>query len=119
MRTVSLTLQGDPAEVDEQARQLRTELLALDVDRVDFGGDGPPPQGSKAVDAATVSTVIVALSSSPVLVQLGRVLRDWVTRDERRKIVVRDGDRSLELTGADADDNAAVIEAFFRQESDD
>jgi hypothetical protein len=97
--TVSLTLHGDPDEVDIQARQLRIELLALDVDRVDLAAQDEPPPLSKGVDPATFSTIIVAMSSSPVLVRLGRVLRDWVNRSIKRKIVVRDGDRSLEITG--------------------
>ncbi|GAA3434314.1 effector-associated constant component EACC1 [Kutzneria kofuensis] len=119
MTTVSLTLHGDPEDVDSQARQLRTELLDLDVDSADFAAGGPAPELSKGADADTVSTIIVALTTSPVLVQLGRVLRDWVRRDERRKIEVRDGDRSIVLTNTTAEDNSAAIEAFFRREPGD
>jgi len=117
--TVSLTLHGDPEDVDGQARQLRTELLDLDVDRVDFAPGGPPPEDSKGADADTVSTIIVALSTSPVLIQLGRVLRDWVTRGQHRKIEVRDGERSTVLTNTTSADNRAAIEAFFRHEPRD
>jgi hypothetical protein len=117
--TVSLILHGDPEDVDGQARQLRAELLDLDVDSADFAPGGPPPAASKGVDADTVSTIIVALSTSPVFIQLGRALRDWVTRGQHRKIEVRDGERSIVLTNATAADNQAAIEAFFRHEPRD
>ena len=115
--TILVTLYSDdPFEVDRQARLLRSELLALDVDRVNFADpDELPPSHAKGVDPATLSTIVVALSSSPVLVQLGRFLRDWVNRANNRKIIVRDGNRSLEITGTDPKDNREAIEAFFRK----
>jgi hypothetical protein len=57
-----------------------------------------------------------ALASSPVLVQLGVLLRDWVTRDSRRKIKIKDGRRSVELTGGTAAENADVLRQFFQRE---
>ncbi|MCP2165468.1 effector-associated constant component EACC1 [Goodfellowiella coeruleoviolacea] len=110
---VSVTVLGEPGEVDEQARQLRGELRALDVARVEFAPGGELPPGAKAVDPATVSTIIVALASSRVLVQLGKVLQDWVNRGRDRKIVVRDGDRSLEITGTTRADTQRAIDEFF------
>lgn len=110
--SISLTVLDEDA--DRLARELRAELLALDVDRIDLVPDGEVPPGVKA-DAATITTIVVALSGSPVLVQLGRALRDWLNRVNGRKIVVRDGDRSLEIIGSTAEDNREVIEAFFRR----
>ena len=118
MTTVSLTLRGDAEDVDSQARQLRTELLDLDVDSVEFAPGGPPPEASKGLDPATVSEIIVALSGSPVLIQLGRVLRAWVTRGTERKIEVQVGKRTLTITGSPAEVDQAVIEAFFREAED-
>ncbi|HEV2782346.1 MAG TPA: hypothetical protein VGX25_23385 [Actinophytocola sp.] len=112
MTTLSLTVVDDDlAEVDRLSRELRNEVLALDVDRAELVL-AEAPAGAKA-DAGTVETVLVALSASPVLVQLAGLLRDWVNRANGRKIVVRDGDRSLELTGGSVDDNRAAIEKFF------
>ncbi|AHH94804.1 effector-associated constant component EACC1 [Kutzneria albida] len=120
MTSVSLTLHGDPDEVDEQVRLLREELLHLDVDRVEFAADPEgAPAGTRAVDPAGIDTVIVAVTGSPVLIQLGRVLRDWVRRGSTRRITVREGKRSLEIIGANDADNAKVIEAFFRAAGED
>ncbi|KAA2251170.1 hypothetical protein F0L68_37725 [Solihabitans fulvus] len=115
MTTVFLTLHGEPDEVDQRARELLVELRQLDVDKVAFADEGAAPPLSKGVDPASVSSIAVALASSPVLVQVVGLLRDWVRRDRDRKMTVKDGKRSLELTGTSADDNRAAIEAFFKE----
>lgn len=114
--TVSLmVLDEDPGVADRLSRELRRELQALDVDRVDLVLDGEVPPGAKA-DVGTVTAIVVALSGSPVLVQLGRVLRDWVNRGAKRKIVVREGDRSIEISGYDLDDAEAFFSSLERRE---
>lgn len=119
MTTVSLLLHGDPEDVDPQARQLRAELLDLDVDSAEFAPGAPPPAASKGVDPATITEIIVALTSSPVLIQVGRVLRDWVKRGTERKIEIQVGGDKLTITGSSADVDRAVIEAFFRRDAQD
>ncbi len=112
--TISVTVvDNDAGAVDRLTRSLRTELLGLDVDEVELIHSGGVPEGAKA-DAATVTSLVVALAGSPVLVQLGRVLRDWVNRANGRKLVVRDGKRSIEITGYDLKD----VEDFFRGENE-
>jgi hypothetical protein len=113
MRTISVTVvDEDPGEADRLSRQLRTELLRLDIHSVELVLDPTVPRGAKA-DAGTVSTIVVTLASSPVLVQLAGALRDWINRGRHRKVVVREGDRLLELTGATDQDNRAAIDGFF------
>lgn len=110
---ISLTvLDEDPGKADQLSRDLRHELRGLDVDRADLVFDRELPAGAKT-DAGAISTIVVALTSSPVLVQLGRLLRDWVNRANGRKIVVREGDRSLEITGTTLEDNRKAIDDFF------
>jgi hypothetical protein len=110
--TFSLTVvDDDPDRADRLIRGLRDELRALDVDRADFVF-GEAPSGAKA-DAGTITAIVVALSSSPVLVQLVHLLRDWVNRGKEKKIVVRQGDRSVEITGVAVEDDWREIENFF------
>jgi hypothetical protein len=113
--TVSLTVSDDDdADADRLVRGLRTELLSLDVADITFApAAAPPPAGSKGVDANTLTTIIVTLSGSRVLVELAGAVRDWITRANGRKIVIHDGDRSLEITGARLAEHPKVIEAFF------
>ena len=109
MTTISLTVVDEDA--DRLSRLLRTELLSLDVDSVELVTGAVPP-GAKSTTGA-VTTIIVSLAGSPVLTQLVATLRDWVNRDKNRKIVIRDGDRAIELVGTSPDDNHAAIKAFL------
>lgn len=119
VKTVSLTLLGAPEDVDLQARRLRNELLGLDLESVEIAPSSQPvPPSAKGLDPAVVTTIVATAASSPVLIQLGRVLRDWVNRNSRGRIVVKDGDRILEISNANADDTKAVIDAFFSEEDE-
>jgi hypothetical protein len=114
---ISLTVPGDdPAVADEQIRQLREELLGLDVDAVEFAPGSPALAGAKGVDAATVTSLVVTLSSSPVLIILGRTLRDWVNRANGRSLVIRKDGRSLEINGARGRRDLEIIETFMRDD---
>ncbi len=114
MKTLWVTVQDeDLGRADRLARQLRLELQALDLDRAEYVMDNDVPSSAKG-GAASVTAIVIALSSSPVLVQLVGLLRDWVNRASGRKITIRDGDRSLELIGTTEDNNDEAIDSFFR-----
>ncbi|WP_121394906.1 effector-associated constant component EACC1 [Actinokineospora cianjurensis] len=120
MRSISVHVHGaDEAEADGLTRQLRSELLELDVDSVDFDDKRTPPEHSKGMDPGALTTLVVAVSSSPVLVELARALRDWITRatDRRITITAQDG-RTLEITGARTRADHRVIETFLDQDED-
>ena len=118
MSTLRLTIDSsDASEVDRLSRQLRTELLSLGPSFIDLVGDDsehPRSEGAKG-DLPTITTIVVTLSGSPVLVQLGRVLRDWVNRANGRKIIVREGDRSLEIVGNVSHETGRLIDNFFHE----
>jgi hypothetical protein len=65
-----------------------------------------------------VETLIIALVSSPLLVTGLDRLCDWIAKWRARRIgiVIRDGDRSLEIASATASDNQTAIEEFFRND---
>ncbi|WP_372659868.1 hypothetical protein [Amycolatopsis kentuckyensis] len=99
---------------DHLHRRLREELLGLDVDQVGFAADCELPPGAKA-DPAGITAVVVSLATSPVLLQLAGALRDWAKRSAGRRIIVRDGDRALEITGSSAEEHRRIIEKFFAE----
>jgi hypothetical protein len=118
MTTLTLTVLGDEQAADTDVRQLREELRHLKLDSIDLApGPVDPPAGSKGVDQGAVTTLVLVVSGSPVLTQLAGVLRDWVNRGQGRRIVVRDGARSLELDGTNDEDNGQAIAAFFAEPS--
>jgi hypothetical protein len=123
MSTVSISIQasaGNIAEVDRLSRELRRELLQLDVDDVALAPGGKAPADAKG-DPVTVGMLIVSLANSAGLVGICQVARGWVNRDQGRRITVKDGKRTLEITGASSEQQQQVIDAFLakKPEKDD
>lgn len=111
MTTISVTvLDDDPEVLDRQIRLLRDDLRSLDVD-VALEPGPPAPEDAKG-DPQVSGTIVVEDGTSPVLVELGRVLADFVDRGQR-KVVVRAGDRMLEIHGPLDDTAKQAVESFF------
>ena len=89
---------SDPERLDLLTRQLRAELLDLDVESADFIQKNQLPEGAKAVDAVTLGALAVAVLPG-FLPKLVDYLQSWTLRGEGRKIKVKSqvGDRSIEL----------------------
>jgi hypothetical protein len=114
VKTITVTLQDDDPEVlDRQVRLLRDDVRCLDVD-VDFEPGPPAPEDAKG-DLRMSHTIVVTDITSPVLVELGRVLTAFVDRGKCR-VVVKDGDRQIEVEGPLDDNTTQVVESFFRKE---
>jgi hypothetical protein len=88
----------DPERLDLLTRQLRAELLDLEVESADFIQKGQLPEGVKAMDAVTLGALAVAVLPG-FLPKLVDYLQSWTLRGEGRKIKVKSqvGDRSIEL----------------------
>ena len=98
-----LTLQidageSDPERLDRLTRQLRSELLDLEVENVDFVKENQLPEGAKAADAVTLGALAVAVMPN-FLPKLVEFLQSWTLRGEGYKVKVKSqiGDRSIEL----------------------
>lgn len=102
---------------DTLARQLRRELAALSVDEVRLATTSFVPGGAKGI-AASTGELVVSLANSAafatVLTSLVQVLRAWIARGQGRHVVLKDGDRSLELTGASVEQQRQAVDAFVR-----
>lgn len=115
MRTVSVQIGivgGNADEIDRLARQFRQELLGLDVEAVAVPSGGTAPSGAKG-DPVTIGTLIVTMANSAVLAGICQVARAWVTGARGRHIMIKDGDRSLEIDGASASQMQQVIDKFL------
>lgn len=110
------TADGDTYETDVQARQVRQELLSLDLDDVSLSRQAREPDNSKG-DAIAVGTLIVTMANSAVLVAVCQVIRAWVTRSQGRRATIRYGKepgQSLEITGVSSEQQQQLINAFLR-----
>lgn len=103
---------SDAEENDRATRQLRQELLALDVEDVRPARDGQTPADAKGTPA-TVGPLIVDLANSAGLAAIFQLISTWVTRGNGRSITVEDGDRKLTIDGAKSDQHQQIIDAFL------
>ncbi len=108
---------ADAEETDRLGRQLRRELSELDVDDVAAVPAGEAPPGSKGVDAAAATELLVTLSASGgVFALVVATVKDWLARRAGgHKITLTvDGD-TLELDGASPAERAQLIDTFVRR----
>jgi hypothetical protein len=107
----------DDEELDRWARQLRAELLDLDVASVTMTGRGPVPPGAKGLDGAAVCSLLVSLGTAGGLLSVVvGTLRDWLSRhaDARDVSVTVAGD-TLVLDRASPEERAELVRAFIRR----
>lgn len=113
MTTLLVRVSGD-YELDAETRKLRKALLELDLEEVRLP-EVVAPDGTKGT-ATDIGAMIVSLGGSVVLTGLVtsvcQVLRTWVIRNKDRRVVIEVGDKKLELTGANVEQQARAIEAF-------
>ena len=103
---------ADAAELDDAALQLRRELLELDVEDVERPAGGPPPAGTRAVEAALIGTLVVTATRELVGAVI-RVVAGWLSRSSGRSVKLEiDGD-SIDVTDPSAEDQRRLIEAFL------
>lgn len=108
---------SDPDRLDQLTRQLRDELRQLDVQDVRALSSSEVPAGARGLDAATVSTLAVALLGSGGLTAVITAARAWLDRGHEAPRSIRlelDGD-VLELSGASALEHDRLVAAFLER----
>jgi hypothetical protein len=120
--SVWLVLAPDPETdvetLERLTRQMRTEIMDLDVESVTLVPNEAAPAGAKG-DAVTIGALAVALSASGgVFTSLIDTLNDWLGRHSgRHRISVTiDGD-TIELDGASREQQQQLVEAYLRRHS--
>ncbi len=102
---------ADDADAAELAEQLRTELVAHDLDPV--VPDSTAPVGAKGVGLDIGALLVALAASGGVLTTLLGVLQSWLLRHSGSRIIVEiDGDR-VELTGATDEERRRALESWL------
>lgn len=109
---VGIDPDADASELDEVTRELRRELLELDVEDVERPASGPPPEGTRAVEAALLGTLLVSVGQEAITAVV-RTLAGWLRRRPSRKVTLRIGDDEIELTDASEQQQAELVAAFL------
>ena len=112
---------ADAERLDALTAYLRRDLIELDVDDVTALAAGPPPPGSRAIDATAVGALMVALgSSADGLRSVVSAIQAWLGRGSgvRRTIRLEIGGDALELSQASAADQERLIGLFVSRHSE-
>jgi hypothetical protein len=104
----------DAEQVAEATRQLRRELLDLDVEAVEQPRAGEPPPGSKAVELATLGALLVTVAKSQLLGPVVAAVRSWLAGSQRSVRLELDGD-VLELTGVSSREQQRLADEWLRR----
>lgn len=122
-KTVQLGVQFDDpgvgAEERERATQrLRTELLELDVDRVELVRGAQAPPGAKAGEGFSWGELLLKLTPSwETLATVIEAAREWLGRSGGHSITLEvDGDR-IEVTGVSSEAQERLVDAWIRRHS--
>ena len=115
---ISLRISGhddaDPSELAREVLNLRSELLALDIDSVDAPAAGPAPPGSKGSVAEVAGTLLLTMQQSvPLISALVGALHDWISRDAARSVKIELDGQSIDVAGITADQQERLIQAFL------
>ena len=111
--TINPTAETDDEELDRLARQLRQEILDLDVEDAVPLKAGEAPEGSKGDVVALGALLITTLASSGVMPHLFDLLKTWLTRHGLRSVTLEiDGDK-LEVKGVSAQEQKQLIDAWM------
>ncbi|HEX2322729.1 MAG TPA: hypothetical protein VHJ18_27440 [Streptosporangiaceae bacterium] len=106
---------ADAEAVAEATRQLRREILELDVDSVDSPRTEAPPLGSRAVDVTALGALVVTIAQTPLLGEIVEAARSWLARSRQGTIKLElDGD-VLELTGISSDEQRRLTDEWLRR----
>ena len=110
---INTTLDTDDRELDRLTRQLRREILELDVEDVALAESEESPTGAKG-DAITLGALLItAATSGGLFPGLFDLLKSWLTRHGLRSVTLEiDGDK-LEVKGISAKEQQQLIDAWM------
>lgn len=103
----------EAAEIAEATRQLRRELLELDVVAVEIPSAGEPPPGSRAIDVAMLGTLLVHLAEPDMLAGVVAVVRSWLSGSSKRSIKMELGGDVLELKGVSSQEQRRLTDEWL------
>jgi len=106
---------GDQAELDELTRELKSEIGQLNVDSVDDVSQGEAPDGTKAIDWASIGNLAITLAPT-IVPPLFELLKSWVERKPSTpvKIKIKVGNKTAQLEYDPTKTSAKELETLIK-----
>jgi hypothetical protein len=99
-------------EIAEATRQLRRELLELDV-AVETPSAGEPPPGSRAIDVAMLGALLVHLADPDMLAGVVAAVRSWLGGSSKHSIKMELNGDVLELKGVSSQEQRRLTDEWL------
>jgi hypothetical protein len=104
----------DAEELESLTRQLRNELLELDVQDVAFVRQGQTPVRAKAGDVVNWGTLIITLlASGGVVKSILGLANGWIRNHGQRTITLQVGKNKLTLKGSSSKEEEQLIAGWL------
>jgi hypothetical protein len=105
----------DKQEIDSLSRNLRGDLLHLDVEDVQLLYE-KPPSGSRALDGVALGSMVVDIVSGGAIKEVTQTVQAWIQRNENRSITLEiDGDK-IDVKGISGKDQGKIIDAWVMRQ---
>jgi hypothetical protein len=105
--------EDDKQEVDSLTRNLRDDLLNLDVEDVHLLYEKPPPD-SRALDGVAIGSMIVDIISGGAIKEVTQTVQRWIQRNENRSITIEMDDEKIDVTDISDKDQGKIIDSWVR-----
>ena len=106
---------ADEEKKEKATRQLREELMELNIESVDFVSAGKVPGKAKAVDLVIWGKLLMTLAASGgVLTTLIGAVQSWLTRNNQRSIILDVNGNKLEIKGISSDEQTRLANEWVR-----
>ena len=104
----------DAEEKERVTRQLREELMRLDVDGVDYVKSGKAPAKAKAGDPITWGKLLLMLvPSGGVLTKIIGAIQSWLTRHNQRSISLEINGNKIDIKDISSEDQKRLIDSWI------
>ncbi len=112
---ISVGFDGEPEEIEEATRQLRRDLLDIDVRDVTTPQAGEAPPGSRGVGLGTLGALLVNIADSQLLGAVVTAVRSWLAASSRRSIKLQIHGDVLELTGVSSSEQRRLTDEWLER----
>jgi hypothetical protein len=108
--------QDDPKTIDHVDRQLVNDLARAGM--AVRPASATPPGGAKGDALSLAELVMTGGLSAATVTAVATIVVSFVQRGAARRLIMRDGDREIEVAGPSTQDVRAAVEAFLRRSAE-
>ncbi|GAA5049141.1 hypothetical protein HNP84_004338 [Thermocatellispora tengchongensis] len=111
---------GDALRCERLTRLLHRDIAVIDGASLELADSGGPPGDGRKGGLAGELFILVSLAAAtarPTFQVLTTLIKEWCAKERHRKVLITDGDRSLEITGRPDAGQERLVREFLNQDT--